>query len=86
MVCVFVNNGLLRKGEADLVRQVFASISRSAAYAEAEKLFLEALAGVSEPEQKRKIIGKVFIDVFEKEARAAGEIAFSPKARCIQMS
>jgi GMP synthase (glutamine-hydrolysing) len=77
LVCVFVNNGLLRKGEADLVRQVFGEHFKiRLRYAEAEKLFLEALAGVSEPEQKRKIIGKVFIDVFEKEARAAGEIAF----------
>jgi GMP synthase (glutamine-hydrolysing) len=77
LVCVFVNNGLLRKGEADLVRQVFGEHFKiRLRYAEAEKLFLDALAGVSEPERKRKIIGKVFIDVFEKEARAAGEIAF----------
>jgi GMP synthase (glutamine-hydrolysing) len=77
LVCVFVNNGLLRKGEADLVLTVFRDhFNIRLMYADAQQQFLDALAGVSDPEQKRKIIGKVFIDVFEKEARAAGEIDF----------
>jgi GMP synthase (glutamine-hydrolysing) len=77
LVCVFVNNGLLRKGEADLVLQVFRdNFHIRLQYSEAEDLFLDALKGVSEPEQKRKIIGKVFIDVFEKEARAVGDVDF----------
>ena len=77
LVCVFVNNGLLRKGEADLVISVFKEHFKiRLQYADSEELFLEALKGVSDPETKRKIVGKVFIDVFEKEARAAGDISF----------
>ena len=77
LVCVFVNNGLLRKGEADLVLSVFRdNFNIRLQYADARQQFLTALKGVTEPEQKRKIIGKVFIDVFEQEARAAGEIDF----------
>jgi GMP synthase (glutamine-hydrolysing) len=77
LICVFVNNGLLRKGEADLVLTVFRDhFNIRLMYADAEQQFLDALEGVSDPETKRKIIGKVFIDVFEKEARAAGEIDF----------
>lgn len=77
LVCVFVNNGLLRKGEADLVRSVFGDhFNIRLQYADAQQQFLSALKGVTDPEQKRKIIGKVFIDVFEQEARAAGEVDF----------
>jgi GMP synthase (glutamine-hydrolysing) len=77
LVCVFVNNGLLRKGEADLVLSVFRdNFHIRLQYADARDQFLSALKGVVDPEQKRKIIGKVFIDVFEQEARAAGEIDF----------
>ena len=77
LVCVFVNNGLLRKGEADLVLQVFRdNFHIRLQYADAEDQFLDALHGISEPEQKRKIIGKIFIDVFEKEAKAVGEVDF----------
>ena len=77
LVCVFVNNGLLRKGEADLVISVFKEHFKiRLQYTDSEELFLEALKGVSDPETKRKIVGKVFIDVFEKEARAAGDISF----------
>jgi GMP synthase (glutamine-hydrolysing) len=77
LVCVFVNNGLLRKGEADLVLSVFRdNFNIRLQYADAQDQFLSALTGVTDPEQKRKIIGKVFIDVFEQEARAAGEIDF----------
>ena len=71
LICVFVNNGLLRKGEADLVLSVFKEHFKiRLQYAHTEDLFLDALKGVSDPETKRKIVGKVFIDVFEKEARA----------------
>ncbi len=77
LVCVFVNNGLLRKGEADLVLQVFRdNFHIRLQFADAEDQFLESLRGVSEPEQKRKIIGKVFIDVFEKEARSLGRVDY----------
>lgn len=77
LVCVFVNNGLLRKGEADLVIEVFKEHFKiRLQYSDAEALFLNELAGISDPERKRKIIGKVFIEVFEQEARAVGEVDF----------
>jgi len=77
LVCVFVNNGLLRKGEAEMVQKVFRDNYKiRLQYADAEEAFLSALKGVTEPEAKRKIIGKVFIDTFYDEARKAGEISF----------
>ena len=77
LVCVFVNNGLLRKHEADLVINTFRDqFHIRLQYADTEQEFLAALKGVTEPEQKRKIIGKVFIDVFEREARAIGKADF----------
>lgn len=77
LTCVFVNNGLMRKGESDLVQDVFQkNFQINLRYVDAEKLFLDELAGVSDPETKRKIIGKLFIDVFEKEATAMGHMDF----------
>jgi len=77
LVCVFVNNGLLRQGEPELVQQVFRDhFHIRLHYVDAEQRFLDALAGVEEPEEKRKIIGKLFIDVFEEEARSLGQIDF----------
>ena len=68
--CVFVNNGVLRMGEAVQVRDMFKKKLRiELHYADAEKRFLGALEGVSDPEQKRKIIGRTFIRIFEKSAR-----------------
>jgi len=77
LTCVFVDTGLLRAGEARQVADVFRGhynvplISR-----DASALFLEKLAGVSDPEKKRKIIGATFIDVFEEEARKVGDAEF----------
>ncbi|MBJ2356753.1 glutamine-hydrolyzing GMP synthase [Sphaerochaeta sp. S2] len=77
LVCVFVNNGLLRKGEADMVLKLFRDhYNIRLQYADAEDAFLSALKGVTEPEAKRKIIGKIFIDTFYDEARKAGDISF----------
>ena len=77
LTCVFVNNGLLRKGEPDLVQRVFSdNFHVNLVYVDAEKRFLDALAGVSDPERKRKIIGAVFIDVFEEEAHKLGHLDF----------
>jgi GMP synthase (glutamine-hydrolysing) len=77
LVCVFVNNGLLRKGEADLVLEVFRdNFNIRLQYADAQQQFLSQLKGVSDPEEKRKIIGRVFIEVFEQEARSVGKIDF----------
>jgi len=72
LICVFVDHGLLRKDEAGEVRKVFGKEGRFALDfrpVDASKMFLKALEGVSEPEEKRKIIGKTFIDVFEKEEK-----------------
>lgn len=70
LICVFVNNGLLRKNEAETVQQVFRDTFRMRFfYADAQDLFLKALQGISEPEAKRKTIGRVFIDAFYDSAR-----------------
>ncbi len=77
LVCVFVNNGMLRKGEAERVQKVFRdSYKIRLKYADAQDAFLDALAGTTEPEAKRKIIGKVFIDTFYDAARSVGDISF----------
>ena len=77
LACVFVNNGLLRKGEPELVQQVFRdNFHVGLRYVDAEDRFLAALAGIAEPEEKRKIIGKLFIDIFEEEARHLGHMDF----------
>lgn len=70
LTCIFVDNGLLRQGEFEQVVKTFREAFHLKLVAvDARDKFLGALAGVSDPEQKRKIIGKVFIDVFEEEAR-----------------
>ena len=69
LVCVHVNHGLLRKGESDQVIEVFKNrMDANLIYVDAVDRFLDKLAGVSDPETKRKIIGKEFIDVFAEEA------------------
>lgn len=70
LTCVHVNHGLLRKGEPEQVVEVFRNqMDANLIYVDAVDRFLDALKGVSEPETKRKIIGKIFIDVFVEEAR-----------------
>ena len=70
LTCVFVDNGLLRLNEGEQVMQMFAdNMGIRVIRADAEQRFLSALAGVSDPEQKRKIIGREFIEVFAEEAR-----------------
>ena len=77
LVCVHVNHGLLRKGEPEQVIQVFRNeMDANLVYVDAVDRFLDKLAGVSEPEQKRKIIGAEFIRVFEEEARKLEGIDF----------
>ena len=77
LTCVFVDHGLLRKGEAEQVERDFvASTGVSLHVVDAQQRFLDALHGVSDPEQKRKIIGREFIRVFEQaEAEVIGEAA-----------
>ncbi len=77
LVCVFVNNGMLRKNEAESVLDLFGKhFNMNLQYADATEDFLSALKGVTEPEAKRKIIGKVFVDIFYREARKCGDISF----------
>ena len=77
LTCVHVNHGLLRKGESDQVIKVFKEqLGANLIYVDAVDRFLDKLAGVSDPEQKRKIIGKEFIDVFAEEARKLDGIEF----------
>ncbi|PRX55511.1 glutamine-hydrolyzing GMP synthase [Flagellimonas meridianipacifica] len=66
--CIFVNNGLLRKNEFETVLEQYKGMGLNVKGVDASARFLEALAGESEPEKKRKIIGRVFIDVFDDEA------------------
>jgi GMP synthase (glutamine-hydrolysing) len=77
LVCVHVNHGLLRKGEPEQVIRVFKEeLGANLIYVDAVDRFLDALAGVDEPERKRKIIGKIFIDVFAEEAKKLDGISF----------
>lgn len=77
LVCVHVNHGLLRKGEPEQVVQVFRhEMNANLVYVDATNRFLNKLAGVSDPEAKRKIIGAEFIRVFEEEARKLEGIEF----------
>ena len=70
LICVHVNHGLLRLGEPEQVIEVFKeNMGANLIYKDASDLFLKQLKGVDDPEEKRKIIGKVFIDVFAKEAK-----------------
>ena len=77
LTCVHVNHGLLRKGEPEQVVEVFQrQLKANLVYVDASERFLNKLAGVSDPEQKRKIIGAEFIRVFEEEARKLEGIEF----------
>ena len=77
LVCVHVNHGLLRKGEPEQVIEVFRNqMNANLVYIDATDRFLDKLAGVAEPEKKRKIIGAEFIRVFEEEARKLDGIEF----------
>ncbi len=77
LVCVHVNHGLLRKGEPEQVIEVFKNqMDANLIYVDAVDRFLDKLAGVSDPETKRKIIGKEFIDVFAEEAAKLDGIRF----------
>ncbi len=77
LTCVHVNHGLLRKGEPEQVIRVFRDqMNANLIYVDAVDRFLDKLAGVADPEQKRKIIGKEFIDVFAEEASKLNGICF----------
>ena len=76
LTCVFVDHGLMRKNEGDEVEAAFAKWDLNFIRVDAETRFLLKLAGVTEPERKRKIIGEEFIRVFEEEARKIGKVDF----------
>ncbi len=77
LVCVHVNHGLMRKGESEAVIEIFGeALDANLVYVDATDRFLGLLAGVSDPEKKRKIIGAEFIKVFDEEAAKLGYIPF----------
>src|SRR5207245_439799 len=77
LTCVFVDNGLLRRREAEDVIGVFRNAyDLPVRKVDASREFLEALRGVTDPEEKRRIVGRVFIEVFERESRAIGRVDF----------
>lgn len=76
LTCVFVDHGLMRKNEGDEVEDAFSKWDMHFIRVDAEARFLEKLAGVDEPERKRKIIGEEFIRVFEEEAKKIGRVDF----------
>jgi GMP synthase (glutamine-hydrolysing) len=77
LVCVFVDHGLLRRGEGDQVMSTFAQhLGVRVIRVDAEARFLAALAGVSDPEAKRKIIGRIFVEVFDEQAQQLSDVQF----------
>nr|WP_314603360.1 glutamine-hydrolyzing GMP synthase [uncultured Capnocytophaga sp.] len=74
--CIFVNNGLLRKGEFESVLAQYQGMGLNIKGVDASKEFLSALAGITDPEQKRKTIGRVFIEVFDKEAHQITDVTY----------
>ena len=76
LTCIFVDHGLLRKNEGDEVEAIFSAKDINFVRVDAEKRFLDKLAGVTEPERKRKIIGEEFIRVFEDEAKKIGRVDY----------
>jgi GMP synthase (glutamine-hydrolysing) len=76
LTCILVDNGVLRLDEAAQIRKRFERLNLPLVFADAADRFLTRLAGVIEPEQKRKIIGATFIDVFEEEAAKLGQVDF----------
>ena len=74
LVCIFVDHGLLRLGEVEEVMSTFKALDIDIRLVDASELFLSKLSGVTDPEQKRKIIGNTFIDVFESEANKIKDV------------
>jgi GMP synthase (glutamine-hydrolysing) len=76
LTCIFVDNGVMRLDEAAQIRRRFERLRLPLVFADAAQLFLDRLAGVTDPEKKRKIIGGAFIEVFEAEAKKLGQFDF----------
>ncbi len=77
LTCIFVDNGLLRLNEGKMIKEVFKDhFHMNIKFIDASDVFLKGLKGVSDPEQKRKIIGRTFIEVFAREAKKLGKVPF----------
>ena len=76
LTCIFVDNGVMRQDEAAQIRRRFERLALPLVFADAADLFLDRLTGIIDPEQKRKIIGATFIEVFEAEAKKLGSFNF----------
>ena len=77
LLCIHINNGLMRKGESESVLKTFRDKFRyELRYVDATGTFLSRLAGVEDPEQKRRIIGNTFIEIFEQEAKKLGDVRY----------
>jgi GMP synthase (glutamine-hydrolysing) len=77
LYCIHINNGMMRKNESEEVLALFRGrYNMNLDYVDASDLFLDGLKGVTDPEKKRKIIGKLFIDLFEREAKKIGKVDF----------
>ena len=77
LIAIFIDNGLLRKNEVEIIKKRFKDNRRiNVRIVNAQQAFLKALAGVRDPEKKRKVIGRLFIEVFEREAKRLGKIKF----------
>ena len=88
LTCIFVDNGLLRKNEAlQLKKNLKTNLKINIRFVSAQNRFLKELKGVRDPKKKRKIIGKIFMDVFEAEAKKNQKTpSFSPRERFILIS
>jgi GMP synthase (glutamine-hydrolysing) len=69
LIAIFIDNGLMREGEGEEVLKNFREIGVNIHYVNASEVFLERLKGIVDPEEKRRIIGRTFIEIFEREAK-----------------
>ncbi len=76
LVCVFVDHGFLRKGESHEIKEYFKNWDMNFVPVDASSTFLNNIKGITDPEEKRKVVGRTFIEVFEKEAKNMGEFYF----------
>lgn len=76
LICIFVDHGLMRKNEAREIEEVFSKWDLRFVSVDASKRFLDKLKGITDPEQKRKIIGREFVEVFQEQAKAFGDAKF----------
>ena len=76
LICIFIDNGLLRLHEAQEVRESFRKMNLNLRFVDASELFLRRLKGIADPERKRKIIGRTFIEVFTQESQKLGKVKY----------